>query len=424
MLYFLLPKTHSSIYTKLTCSAVSENAQISMSQSLAYYLYNIKEKIKGREDEWDLFKKYTNPYEFIHTSIPYKKKSVAKYKPLSRAYFKMVEIMESFQLYNNDKAFSSFHLAEGPGGFIEALAQLRNCNDDIYIGMTLLDDHNDETIPAWKKTNQFLEKHKNVFIENGADGTGNILSLANLEYCKSKYGSSMQIITGDGGFDFSVDFNNQEINIVRLLFAQICYALCMQKYNGCFVLKIFDCFTTATIELLYLLSSCYKRVYITKPQTSRYANSEKYLVCQGFLHESSDALYPFIKHAFESMMQIPENHSITHFLHTVNQRKMEAVYMKAPPGFDVIEETSRQHKPSEELVIESQIPYYFYKKIEEYNAVFGQQQIENIHATLSLIENKTTEKIENITKFHIQKCMQWCEKYNIPHVSFFSPAEN
>ncbi len=102
---------------------------------------------------------------------------------------------------------------------------------------------------------------------------------------------------------------------------------------------------------------------------------------------------------------------------------MEAVYMKAPPGFDVIEETSRQHKPNEEFVIESQIPYYFYKKIEEYNAVFGQQQIENIHATLSLIENKTTEKIENITKFHIQKCMQWCEKYNIPHVSFFSPAD-
>lgn len=409
MLYFLLPKTHSFIYTKLTCSAINkpdnENAQLSMSQSLAYYLYNIKEKIKGREDEWDLYKKYTNPYEFIHTSIPYKKKSVAKYKPLSRAYFKMVEIMESFQLYSDDKPLSSFHLAEGPGGFIEALAYLRKCSEDTYIGMTLLDDKNDETIPAWKKTNQFLDKNKNVFIENGADRTGNILSLENLEYCKSKYGSSMQVITGDGGFDFSVDFNNQETNIVRLLFAQICYALCMQKYNGCFVLKIFDCFTNATIELLYLLSSCYKKVYITKPQTSRYANSEKYVVCQGFLHESSDALYPFIKDAFESMMKIPENHSITHFLHAVNQRRVQI------------------HHGETCVEMENQIPYYFYKKIEEYNAVFGQQQIENIHATLTLIENRTTDKIENITKFHVQKCLQWCAKYNIPHSSFFTSVE-
>lgn len=402
MLYFLLPKTHCCIYTKLTCSATNrpgDENTLSMSQSLAHYLYNIKEKIKGREDEWDLYKKYTNPYEFIHTAIPYKKRSVAKHKPLSRAYFKMVEIMESFPLYSDDKPLSSFHLAEGPGGFIEALAHLRKCSEDSYIGMTLLDDQNDETIPAWKKTNQFLEKNKNVYIENGADGTGNILSLENLEYCKLKYGSSMQIITGDGGFDFSVDFNNQEINIVRLLFAQICYALCMQKYNGCFVLKMFDCFTTATTELLYLLSSCYKKVYITKPQTSRYANSEKYVVCQGFLHESADTIYPFIKRAFESMMNIPENHSITHFLHTVNQR--------------------RANNPEICVELENQIPYYFYKRIEEYNAVFGQQQIENIHATLSLIESRTNDKIENITKFHVQKCLQWCTKYNIQYSSGF-----
>ena len=39
----------------------------------------------------------------------------------------------------------------------------------------------------------------------------------------------MEIVTGDGGFDFSVDFNKQEFNIGELLFAQVMYAIVMQK---------------------------------------------------------------------------------------------------------------------------------------------------------------------------------------------------
>ena len=52
--------------------------------------------------------------------------------------------------------------------------------------------------------------------------------------------------------------------------AQVCYALCTQNEGGVFVLKLFDCFLSNTVDLLYLLSGCYNQVYITKPQTSRY----------------------------------------------------------------------------------------------------------------------------------------------------------
>jgi len=62
------------------------------------------------------------------------------------------------------------------------------------------------------------------------------------------------------------------------------------------------------------------------------------------------------------------------------------------------------------------IPYCFLIKLEEYNAIFGQQQIENIHYTISLIENKhKQEKIDNLVKINIQKCLQWCVKHNVPH---------
>ena len=44
----------------------------------------------------------------------------------------------------------------------------------------------------------------------------------------------MNIVTADGGFDFSVDFNNQEQLAFRLLLTQVFYAITMQKYNGNF----------------------------------------------------------------------------------------------------------------------------------------------------------------------------------------------
>jgi hypothetical protein len=60
------------------------------------------------------------------------------------------------------------------------------------------------------------------------------------------------------------------------------------------------------------------------------------------------------------------------------------------------------------------VSYYFINKIEEYNAIFGQQQIENIHYTISLIENLyKQDKIDNLVKVNIQKCIQWCIKHNI-----------
>ena len=62
------------------------------------------------------------------------------------------------------------------------------------------------------------------------------------------------------------------------------------------------------------------------------------------------------------------------------------------------------------------IPYYYINRIEECNAILGQQQIENINFTISLIDNKkNSDKIEQIKKNNIQKCVIWCSKHNLSH---------
>jgi len=164
-------------------------------------LNEIKHKISRQEKEWDIYKKYTNPYEYIQSVVPNNKKSVSKHKPLSRSYFKMVEMLYTFNIQFDSNPINTFHLAEGPGGFIEALAQLRRTKKDSYTGMTIIDNHN-PNVPAWKKSQYFLRENPNVNIEVGADGTGDILSIKNFEYCVNKYGSTMDLITSDGGFDF------------------------------------------------------------------------------------------------------------------------------------------------------------------------------------------------------------------------------
>ena len=47
------------------------------------------------------------------------------------------------------------------------------------------------------------------------------------------------------------------------------------------------------------------------------------------------------------------------------------------------------------------------------NIIFGKRQIDNILSTLHLMTNKHFDKIDYYKKKHIQKCIKWCEKFNI-----------
>ena len=79
----------------------------------------------------------------------------------------MIELVDMFDLLENvSENMKSFHIAEGPGGFIEALVMKRNNINDRYVGMSLIDDKDNKNIPGWNKSKQFLdlEKNENVFI--------------------------------------------------------------------------------------------------------------------------------------------------------------------------------------------------------------------------------------------------------------------
>jgi 23S rRNA U2552 (ribose-2'-O)-methylase RlmE/FtsJ len=408
MIYFSLPSSPKNAFEHIHVSVSTKEPRAAISQSIAFYMNEIKEKIASREKDWDVIKKYTNPYEYIHSVVPLRKKSISKYKPISRSYFKMIEILRAFRVDDpflpnyKPRPIKTFHLAEGPGGFIEAVCNKRANPLDSYTGMTILYDETDDNVPAWNKTEYFLSKNPNVRIETGADGTGNIMRLDNFDHCVAKYGASMDLITADGGFDFSQDFNKQELIITNLLWGQTCYALCMQKYGGNFVLKIFDCFYEQTIDIMYLLSSFYQEVNVCKLQTSRLGNSEKYLVCRGFRMTDNRSFLSTVRRSFYMVCQ-NEQIRVAHLL--------ESCIFRRPVAAQEDLRVSR--------LLDFPVPRYFVKRVEEMNAVFGQQQIENIHYTISIIDkNSKHDRLEQLTKQNTQKCITWCVEHGVAYNNF------
>jgi hypothetical protein len=70
-------------------------------------------------------------------------------------------------------------------------------------------------------------------------------------------------------------------------------------------------------------------------------------------------------------------------------------------------------------IIDCEIPLYFINKIDDTNIIIGQQQLESIDQVINILKNKNKEdKIENIKKTNIQKCVVWCEKFKIPYNKF------
>ncbi len=235
--------------------------------------------------KWDRFKKYANDFELIFTS-GFGSPSISSYIPISRSFFKLWEILHDFEdvllIKNDPQGLKAAFLAEGPGGFIEAFATYRGdkfCNDKLY-GVTLLSS--DRNIPCWKVPPRLMNAN-NIMLLGGADGTGSLYNNDNINSFVHVIGAnSCAFVTADGGFDFSTNFNGQEELSSALISAEINTALQLLQCGGTFILKMFDINTDLSFQLLALLRLNFQRVIISKPLSSRPANSEKYIICISF----------------------------------------------------------------------------------------------------------------------------------------------
>ena len=348
---------------------------------------NEKEKIDKLEnsENWDKMKKIGNPYELIYTTYNKKRKndSISSYIPISRSYFKMWEIFHNFEIFkhfdmNNDLVFA--HLAEGPGGFMEAsynykykLTNKKN-NNDVFYGITLKPTN--DYIPDWNKIKKIFNSQNNVKIEYG-----NLYFINDVKNYISKFEHKKAcFVTADGGFDYSSNFNGQEVNSCQIIYSECVIALNILKLNGCFVCKVFDLFSVSMVQILYIVSCCFENVCIYKPETSRPANSEKYLICMYYKDNLS-------------------NESKTNLLNIIEKWQ---------------DETFTLHEDKNIIFQNIQVDNTFIQKLNEYNAKYMDIQMFYLNNTIKLSQNKIDkEQYYEIIQKQVNNAIEWCNKYQI-----------
>lgn len=116
---------------------------------------------------------------------------------------------------------------------------------------------------------------------------GDVTKVANLidleKRARAKLGGGVTLFTSDAGIDVSDDYSRQEQSTSLIHLGQTTLGLMVLDKGGDMVVKHFTFNSPFTISLTAIASKAFTSLFIAKPETSKAANSEVYLVGKGFL---------------------------------------------------------------------------------------------------------------------------------------------
>lgn len=389
--------------------------------SRASWMLKHKLDIPPYETLWNMYKPYTNAYERIHVSSNHQRASenVASYVPLSRSYFKMWELLHDYPLATMADGMQSVHLAEGPGGFIEALCRYRNrrarrrdakCVHDRYTGITLKPHRKD--VPGWNKSARLLKAYPQIALHYGADGTGNLYDVRNIHRLARDVGRhTSDLVTGDGGIDYSVDFAMQEQLSFRILLAQLYAALLLLKTGRAMVLKFFDTHHPFTHEMLWVVACVFDAVHLVKPVTSRVANSERYVVAMGY-RGCPGAVESALCRALtrwradriiDSLLAQPPPEQFVAALHAYSEWYAEQQHRSIHTCFGLIDEAV-VHMPAKTL-----------EALEDQAEASCQASEQHYYRPVRVVTNDPNfeARIATLAREQYARAEAWCERYDV-----------
>lgn len=354
MSYYTLPRKQT--ICKLNPIYNKELLKPIISFSLLNYLRIAKDQIRilqslqdkdNPDYNIDLIYKVVNPYEFIHCKVPGSKFSVSKIKASAQIFYTFMEIVNSFSIFDsfNGRNIKSLHCGSCNSATLDCMNIFRENNHDYNYEYELEPLAFKPIIGVDAMTIDFL-----YFELNELRDDGNISS-------------------------YIIEF------IIVL-----CYILTYQNINGVCIIKLDTLYFKPILEVIYLLTNMYEKVYIIKPNVSNALKGERFLICKNFIADYSKTI---------------ENNNILKVLKTT------------------IAEFNVGSGNIVASLLGTDLPYYFLNKIEESNIINGQQQLEHYDHVINTIKNKNRDdKIETLKKNNIQKCIQWCEKNKIPYNKF------
>lgn len=358
---YKIPESKKDIFEFKESPSFSKNIDYpKYSLGFQHYLHQSKTKMEitkefeGKKKVYyviNKFERYVDDYESDINNIS---KAYFDIDPkpniLSRAFYKLWELFFMFDLIDlNSDNFTSAHLAEGPGSFIQATMFYRDkfakkglSKNDKYYAVTLHAEDMQKHIPKLEesfteyykkeKPSRFMlhktyskeESRMSKIKDNGDLTDPKTIKLFGGNFTKQK----ANFITADGGFDWDNE-NIQEQESFKLILAQIITALKIQDKKGNFICKLYETFSDTASKLIYILASFYNDVYLVKPLMSRASNSEKYVVCIGFKDpKDKDKRIEKLETILEQMNKTKSN-LVNYFPDFVIDESMKATLIKS-----------------------------------------------------------------------------------------------
>ncbi|KAG2230952.1 hypothetical protein INT48_001468 [Thamnidium elegans] len=245
------------------------------SKGLVERVNSLREKIRHVPNEQrSEARSKSNPFEMIGNGIF-----------MNRAATKLAALDATFGLTAaTDKEFTFADICGGPGGFSEYLLwRVHSWGGYAHgYGVTLKSTTHDEMNWHTEKFRPDIPRHSLTQLE----GDGDLYKKETIDRFESLIQKEtkqrgVDLVVADGGFDFSGNEEQQEVLAQKLLLCEIISMLTCLKQSGHFVCKFFDILDEFTADLVWLLYQLFDEICITKPLSSRPANSERYIVCKG-----------------------------------------------------------------------------------------------------------------------------------------------
>ncbi|XP_034950206.1 cap-specific mRNA (nucleoside-2'-O-)-methyltransferase 1-like [Chelonus insularis] len=239
----------------------------------------------------------SNPYETIRGAF-FLNRAAVKMANIDRAcdfMFTQPSVMDKNELlYFAD-------VCAGPGGFSEYVLWRKKWEAKGF-GFTLKDSND------FKLEDFYAGPPESFHTFYGPKKDGNVYDPENQQAFRKLImnqtrGRGVHFMMSDGGFSVEGQENIQEILSKQLYLCQCLVALMIVRDGGHFVTKLFDIFTPFSAGLVYLMYRCFRRVCIFKPNTSRPANSERYLICQEKLPNTDDIM----NYLFQANLKLLKN---------------------------------------------------------------------------------------------------------------------
>ncbi|XP_037725973.1 cap-specific mRNA (nucleoside-2'-O-)-methyltransferase 1 [Drosophila subpulchrella] len=220
-----------------------------------------------------------NPFETIRSSIFLNRAAVkmANIDSMCDFMFTNPRDLDGQSLVAADELLYFTDMCAGPGGFSEYVLYRKSWEAKGF-GFTLRGAND------FKLEKFFAASPESFDTFYGVKDDGNIFDESNQdslnEYIRLHTPHGVHFAMADGGFSVEGQENIQEILSKQLYLCQFLTALKILRQNGSFVCKVFDLFTPFSVGLVYLMYKCFHQIAIIKPNSSRPANSERYLVCK------------------------------------------------------------------------------------------------------------------------------------------------